>query len=196
MIVLGISETHCATAAVLRDGEIVGCASEERFSRLKNDAGYPRRAVDALLRELGLTSGDVDRVVLAGTRIPSYEWMNRVMRDEAYTRRYYGVSLDAPRRGLTGRARKLRRPPHLPRGRRLLRVAVRRPPRARAHHRQLGRRSLRHRVERERRRPDPARGDAERPGLARLLLHARDPAARHEARRARVQGDGAGALRA
>ena len=52
MIVLGISETHCATAAVLRDGAIVGCASEERFSRLKNDAGYPRRAVDALLREL------------------------------------------------------------------------------------------------------------------------------------------------
>ena len=107
MIVLGISETHCATAAVLRDGEIVGCASEERFSRIKNDAGYPRRAVDALLRELGLTPHDIDRVVLAGTRIPSYDWMNRVMRDEAYMRRYYGVGLEAPRRGLTGRARKL-----------------------------------------------------------------------------------------
>lgn len=53
MIVLGISETHCATAAILRDGAIVGCASEERFTRLKNDAGYPRLAVDALLRELG-----------------------------------------------------------------------------------------------------------------------------------------------
>src|SRR5262247_3112195 len=52
-------------------------------------------------------AGDVDRVVLAGTRIPSYDWMNRVMRDEAYTRRYYGVGLEAPRRGLTGRARKL-----------------------------------------------------------------------------------------
>jgi len=38
MIVLGISETHCATAAVLHDGRIVGCASEERFTRLKNDA--------------------------------------------------------------------------------------------------------------------------------------------------------------
>jgi carbamoyltransferase len=107
VIVLGISETHCATAAVLRDGEIVGCASEERFSRLKNDAGYPRRAVDALLGELGIAPGDVDRVVLAGTRIPSYDWMNRVMRDEAYMRRYYGVGLEAPRRALTGRARKL-----------------------------------------------------------------------------------------
>jgi len=41
----GVSETHCATAAILRDGEIVACASEERFSRLKNDAGYPRQAV-------------------------------------------------------------------------------------------------------------------------------------------------------
>jgi len=107
VIVLGISETHCATAAILRDGEIIGCASEERFSRLKNDAGYPRRAVDALLRELALKPADVDRVVLAGTRIPSYDWMNRVMRDEAYMRRYYGVALETPRRGLAGRARKL-----------------------------------------------------------------------------------------
>jgi carbamoyltransferase len=107
VIVLGISETHCATAAVLRDGEIIGCASEERFSRLKNDAGYPRRAVDALLRDRRLSPSDIDRVVLAGARIPSYDWMNRVMRDEAYMRRYYAVGLEAPRRGLGGRARKL-----------------------------------------------------------------------------------------
>jgi carbamoyltransferase len=107
VIVLGISETHCATAAVLRDGAVVGCASEERFSRLKNDAGYPRLAIDALLRELRLDRGAIDLVVLAGTQIPSYEWMNRITRDEAYTRRYYGVGLETPRRGLTGRARKL-----------------------------------------------------------------------------------------
>jgi len=107
VIVLGISETHCATAAVLRDGAVVGCASEERFSRLKNDAGYPRLAVGALLGELGLSPSAIDRVVLAGTRIPSYEWMNRVMRDDAYRRRYYGVRLEVPRHGLTGRARKL-----------------------------------------------------------------------------------------
>ena len=107
MIVLGINETHCATAAVLRDGEIVGCASEERFSRLKNEAGYPRLAVDALLRELRLEPADIDRVALAGSRAFSREWMNRLMTDDAYVRAYYGVTLEERHRGLGRRARKL-----------------------------------------------------------------------------------------
>jgi len=59
------------------------------------------------LHDLALAPRDIDRVVLAGARIPSYEWMNRVMRDETYMRRYYAVGLEVPRRGLTGRARKL-----------------------------------------------------------------------------------------
>ena len=107
MIVLGINETHCATAAVLRDGAIVGCASEERFSRLKNDAGYPRAAVDALLADLGIERSAIDLVVLAGARAYAREWMNRVVHDDAYARDYYGVSLDAPAGGLRKRARKL-----------------------------------------------------------------------------------------
>ena len=107
MIVLGINETHCATAAVLRDGRIVGCASEERFSRLKNDAGYPRRAVDALLAELGLTPSQIDVVALAGARAASREWLNRVLHDEAYAREYYGVAWPSPRRTFAKRVRKL-----------------------------------------------------------------------------------------
>src|SRR5262245_29495322 len=107
MIVLGITETHCATAAILRDGAIVGCASEERFTRLKNDAGYPRLAVDALLRELALSPRDIDLVALAGTRAYAREWMNRVLHDIEYARAYYGVRLDEPARGLGRRARKL-----------------------------------------------------------------------------------------
>jgi carbamoyltransferase len=107
MVVLGITETHCATAAILRDGAIVGCASEERFTRLKNDAGYPRLAVDALLRELSLTPRDIDVVALAGSRAYAREWMNRVLHDADYARAYYGVRLDEPARGLSRRARKL-----------------------------------------------------------------------------------------
>jgi carbamoyltransferase len=107
MIVLGISETHCATAAILRDGVIVGCASEERFTRLKNDAGYPRLAVDALLRELGLRPEQIDLVALAGRRAYAREWMNRVLHDADYAREYYGVRLQEPSAGLGKRARKL-----------------------------------------------------------------------------------------
>jgi carbamoyltransferase len=107
MIVLGITETHCATAAILRDGAIVGCASEERFTRLKNDAGYPRLAVDALLRDLAISPRDIDLVALAGTRAYAREWMNRVLHDIDYARAYYGVRLDEPARGLGRRARKL-----------------------------------------------------------------------------------------
>ena len=107
MIVLGLNETHCATAAVLRDGEIVGCASEERFTRLKNDAGYPRRAIDALLAELGLSPADVDLVALSGARAASREWLNRVLHDEDYMREYYGVRPPAVADRLGRRARKL-----------------------------------------------------------------------------------------
>ncbi|HEX5814561.1 MAG TPA: carbamoyltransferase C-terminal domain-containing protein [Methylomirabilota bacterium] len=107
MIVLGITETHCATAAILRDGAIVGCASEERFTRLKNDAGYPRLAIDALLKQCGLAAGDIDVVALAGSQAYAREWMNRVLHDAEYARDYYGVRLDAPAGGLGRKVRKL-----------------------------------------------------------------------------------------
>jgi len=48
------------------DGAIVACVSEERFSRIKNDERYPRRAIDAVLRLGGLHPSALDAVVYAG----------------------------------------------------------------------------------------------------------------------------------
>jgi len=61
--ILGISAYyHDSAAALLCDGEIVAAAQEERFSRKKNDADFPARAVASCLRQAGHTLGDVDLV--------------------------------------------------------------------------------------------------------------------------------------
>ncbi len=62
--VLGIScFYHDSAAALVRDGEIVAAAQEERFTRKKHDMSFPRHAVRYCLREAGLRPGQLDVVV-------------------------------------------------------------------------------------------------------------------------------------
>src|SRR6476620_1921470 len=64
MNILGISAYyHDSAAALIRDGEIIAAAQEERFSRKKHDARFPRNAIAYCLREAGITLDDVDHVV-------------------------------------------------------------------------------------------------------------------------------------
>ena len=61
--ILGISAFyHDAAACLVRDGEIVAAAQEERFTRKKHDAGFPRQAIAYCLREAGLSVADLDYV--------------------------------------------------------------------------------------------------------------------------------------
>jgi len=61
--VIGISaHFHDAACCLLRDGELVCAAEEERFSRVKHDARLPRRAFRFCLAEGGLTLPRVDRL--------------------------------------------------------------------------------------------------------------------------------------
>ncbi|MDC0743926.1 SxtJ family membrane protein [Polyangium mundeleinium] len=61
--ILGLSAFyHDAAAALVIDGEIVAAAQEERFSRLKNDDAFPRKAVSACLAEAGIEIEDLDHV--------------------------------------------------------------------------------------------------------------------------------------
>jgi carbamoyltransferase len=61
--ILGISaHYHDAACCLLRDGELVAAAEEERFSRVKHDPRLPWRAFRYCLEEGGITLADVDCV--------------------------------------------------------------------------------------------------------------------------------------
>lgn len=63
MLVLGVSAYyHDSAAALVRDGEILAAVQEERFSRRKHDAGFPRNAIDYCLAEAGVAMADIDHV--------------------------------------------------------------------------------------------------------------------------------------
>jgi carbamoyltransferase len=61
--ILGISAYyHDSAACLLRDGEIVAAAQEERFSRVKHDHRFPEHAARACLREAGIGVDGLDCV--------------------------------------------------------------------------------------------------------------------------------------
>ncbi len=64
MYILGISAFyHDSASCLLKDGEIVAAAQEERFTRKKHDAGFPTHAIQYCLREAGIAAKDIDNVV-------------------------------------------------------------------------------------------------------------------------------------
>ena len=64
MYVLGISALyHDAAAALVKDGEIVAAAQEERFTRKKHDYSIPRNAIQYCFREGKIEPGDLHAVV-------------------------------------------------------------------------------------------------------------------------------------
>ncbi len=63
MNILGLSAFyHDSAACLVREGEIIAAAQEERFTRKKHDAGFPEQAVRYCLREGGLNVNELDYV--------------------------------------------------------------------------------------------------------------------------------------
>jgi carbamoyltransferase len=72
--ILGISAYyHDSAAALLRDGEIVAAAQEERFSRKKHDSRFPSHAIRYCLKEAGSKLNDVDHVVFYDKPLVKFE---------------------------------------------------------------------------------------------------------------------------
>ena len=62
--ILGISAFyHDSAAALIKDGEIIAAAQEERFTRIKHDPSYPANAVTYVLKESNLKLSEVNHIV-------------------------------------------------------------------------------------------------------------------------------------
>ena len=63
MNILGLSAFyHDSAACLVRDGEIIAAAQEERFTRKKHDAGFPKHAVMYCLREGAISVNELEYV--------------------------------------------------------------------------------------------------------------------------------------
>ncbi len=74
MDILGISAYyHDSAACLVRDGEIIAAAQEERFSRKKHDHRFPSNAVSYCLREGGIERSQLDYVAYYDKPIQTFE---------------------------------------------------------------------------------------------------------------------------
>src|SRR5215831_4840077 len=72
--ILGISAYyHDSAACLLRDGQIIAAAQQERFTRKKFDAGFPDRALSYCLREGGISVTDLHSIVFYDQPLVKFE---------------------------------------------------------------------------------------------------------------------------
>ena len=61
---MGISAFyHDSAACIIKDGEIIAAAQEERFTRIKHDPSYPHNAITFVLKYANIKLSEVDQIV-------------------------------------------------------------------------------------------------------------------------------------
>ena len=74
MIILGISAYyHDSAASIIKDGKIIACAEEERFTRIKGDSSFPVNAINYCLNSLNIKIEDVDHIVFYENYLTKFE---------------------------------------------------------------------------------------------------------------------------
>jgi carbamoyltransferase len=74
MNILGISAYyHDSAAALVRDGDIIAAAQEERFTRKKHDYAFPQNAIDYCLEEAQIGRNELDLVVFYDKPLLKFE---------------------------------------------------------------------------------------------------------------------------
>src|SRR5947199_10707788 len=74
MYILGISAYyHDSAACLVRDGEVLAAAQEERFTRRKHDHRYPSHAVEFCLKRAGVSADELDYVAFYDKPLLKFE---------------------------------------------------------------------------------------------------------------------------
>jgi len=69
MIIIGINDTHDASACIVKDGELLVAISEERPQRIKSVGGFPHKAIKCCLEATGIRPKDIEHVALATKKL-------------------------------------------------------------------------------------------------------------------------------
>lgn len=64
MTVLSFSSEHEAGAAIVQNGKIKAAVNEERYTRVKNQSGFPQNSIDAVLKIANVKPEQVDHVII------------------------------------------------------------------------------------------------------------------------------------
>jgi len=90
MIIIGINAYHAdASAAIFVDGKLIAAIEEERFTRIKHWAGFPKRSIEFCLREAAIHWQDVDYYAIG--RDPKAKMWNKLF----YLAKNFGGSFSA-----------------------------------------------------------------------------------------------------
>jgi carbamoyltransferase len=74
MYILGIScFYHDSAVALLKDGELIAAAMEERFSRKKHDNSFPKKAIEFCLNRAGIRGEDLEYAVFYEKPLVKFE---------------------------------------------------------------------------------------------------------------------------
>ncbi len=90
--IVGVQIGITSGCAVYRNGVIEFAASEERYSRVKNDTSFPDQAIEDAIKTCGLTADDIEKIILVSRRMsPDHFLTNRECRFsiEDYLREQY-----------------------------------------------------------------------------------------------------------
>ena len=78
MFILGINAYHAdASACILEDNQIIAAAEEERFGRIKHQAGFPIKAIDFCLKQAKVEIQNVD--LIAVNSDPSSNFFSKLL---------------------------------------------------------------------------------------------------------------------